>query len=512
MAVPTELLLLQAPAIAVGLWLAWRERQAPWLRRIGVLLLPPLLGALLLVYGETLALNTRWIWSACRLAPAIGLFHGYPLYSPVDHGPINGWLYGPVAALAWSPAALATTPLAALFIAAGINLLFLLVPLFVAAAGPGFRPTLSGGLAFSFGAAGLLLVYPTWYMASALNADAIAVGLGASSCLVLLRGALTPRSLWLAALLAGLAAWTKQTEAILMLAQVGWLWFAQGRRAALRYAGSCATVCLGLTLFAGLFFRPADLIFNMWTVPSGHAYPGGTAAAWVELTDFVRYTAWLWVPSCLVQFGRKSPTGTKTLRPGLLLVVALAVLPLGILATIKIGGDRNSMHSVYYLAVAIVIALTSAWPAEDRPQPMIAGVVLLAATSAVVLAVRQVAGYPAQTALPPRCLSQEAWSYARAHPGSAYFPWDPLATLLAEGRMYHFEYGVLDRIYAGRAPTTDRLRADLPTNPEAVIYPRANYSREMLKHLPGFTREQTTADWVILRRGSSAQPLTATTP
>ncbi|HEY5228951.1 MAG TPA: hypothetical protein VIJ19_10435, partial [Opitutaceae bacterium] len=37
----------------------------------------------------------QWGWSACRLAPAIGILKGFPLYSAPDHGPINGWLYGP---------------------------------------------------------------------------------------------------------------------------------------------------------------------------------------------------------------------------------------------------------------------------------------------------------------------------------------------------------------------------------------------------------------------------------
>ncbi len=67
-------------------------------------------------------------WSEARLAPAIGMWKGWPLFSPADSGPINGWIYGPVAPLLWSPAALAGTPTTALRIAAGIDVILLALP------------------------------------------------------------------------------------------------------------------------------------------------------------------------------------------------------------------------------------------------------------------------------------------------------------------------------------------------------------------------------------------------
>jgi hypothetical protein len=172
------------------------------------------------------------------------------------------------------------------------------------------------------------------------------------------------------------------------------------------------------------------------------------------------------------------------------------------MAAIKVGGDRNSMHSVYYLAVATALALGRLWPVMvARPTGLMAGAILFAVTGVTVLAGKQVAGYRVQDALPKRCLSQEAWNYARENPGKAYFPWDPLATLMAEGRMYHFEYGVLDRIYAGHPPETTRMRHDLPAGAEVVIYPRADYPRTMLReYLPEFSFATATEDWLIHRR------------
>lgn len=500
--------------LLLGLWRGWARRGAPWTEQLAEALLPALLGALAFAYYETTVLNTRWIWSACRLAPTIGLFHGYPLYSPVEAGPINGWLYGPVAAIFWTPAALADSPLTALAIAAVINLVFLLFPLLAAGRRVAPNPGLPRLLAFVFGAAALLQVYPTWYMASALNADAIAVGLGAGSCLLLLsENPPGGKRLMLAALLSVLAAWTKQIEAPLVLAQIGWLWFRHGRKAALEMAAACTGAMLAVAAVVFLLLKAPDVIFNMWTVPAAHARPGGWSAARAEVVDFCRYTVILWLP-CLIALwlhARASRAGSpdhppKTRHPLLLFVVAAAVLlPFGVLAAIKVGGDRNSMHSVYYLVVAATMALAGAWPTlAMRQAVMLRTALLLAAVSLAVLVVRQVAGYAKLTMLPTRCLSQEAWLFAQEQPGRVYFPWDPLATLMAEGRMYHFEYGVLDRLYAGRAPTDGRISQDLPSRLGFVVYPKANYPKTMLdRYLPQYVFATATEDWLIYRRNGS---------
>ena len=237
----TEIIGLGVLALLIGAWRGWVRRHDAWSERLAEALLPLLLAGTVFVFHETLELGTRWVWSACRLGPALAWWHGFPLYSPSDSGLINGWLYGPVAPIFWAPAGLAGSPQAALTIAMAINLAGLLLPLFIAGVRHGGEPGTPGLLGFIFGSAVLLQIYPTWYMASTLSVDAIAAGFGAGSCLVLL-GPGTPdgKRLALAAVLAALAAWTKQIEAPLCLAQIGWLWFCRGRGSALRYTAACA--------------------------------------------------------------------------------------------------------------------------------------------------------------------------------------------------------------------------------------------------------------------------------
>ncbi len=514
-----ESLVVLALLLGGGLWLGGRTAGRAWPERLALVLLPLLLGVLALAYWETTALNTRWTWSACRLAPTIGLFHGQPLYSPEHSGAINGWLYGPVAALVWTPAALAASPLPALTIAALINQVFLLAPLLIAAWR--FAPASSrtaGGLAFVFGAAALLQVYPTWYMASALNVDAIAVGLGAGSCLLLLTDQPPGRRrLALAAALSVLAVWTKQTEAPLVLAQAGWLWLRHGRESLRTFL---LAYVIALLVTAGVFattFPVSDLIFNLWTVPSAHARPGDWQAAWAEVTDLCRYSVIFWLPCAAalwIRFRDRPAGGTIAGRwhpLWLPLAAAGVLLPTGIMAAIKIGGDRNSLHSVYYLALAAVCALAQGWPtATHRRAQAQAGIILLLAAGAAVLAVRQVAGYPQLPMLPSRCLSEEAWSHARAHPGRVYYPWDPLASLMAESRADHFEYGVIDRILAGRPPDEAHIRRHLPGPLDQIVYPNADHQQTMrLRYLTEYRFATATPDWLIFRQNpppSGAQP------
>ena len=499
------LLLAAVTALAASrIWRAGRPARGLWPEAAAGVLVPVLLCALAYCYVATLQLNTRWGWSADRLAPTVGLFHGYPLYSPIDTGPINGWLHGPVAPILWSPAALADSPQPALAIAAAINLGFLLFPLLYASlrfsAGP-VLPRLSG---FVYGAAAILLVYPTWYMASVLCSDAIAVALGLGSCLVLMGGA-TPgtRRLALAALLGVLAAWTKQTEAPLVLAQLAWLLWVHGWRTSLRYGALFAVILAAAAAVFGLM-RPRDVILNMWTIPSSQKLTGSWAAAGTETVDFLRYTLAFSVPCLLALLPGDSAT-----RPGprigrvvaLPLAAALVMLPLGVMAAMKVGGDRNSIHSVYYLAGAAIVAIAQVWSPTPPRAFVLRGAALLAAVATAVLALRLMADYPNMSMLPPRCLSQQAWIFSREHPGQTYFAQDPLSTVMAEGRMYHFDYAVLDREHAGIVTSARHIREGLPEAPLAVVYPRTEDPHTVLKEfLPEFVFSSATEDFIIFRR------------
>jgi hypothetical protein len=505
-------------AFVFGVWWARRAGAAGPVGRVARALLPAMLLGTGFAFFETAALAVRWAWSACRLAPTLAFFKGYPLYTPASAGAINGWLYGPVPALLWAPAALASTPIAALAVASLVSLLVMLVPLWLVTRGPGATEAAPGLAAFVFGACALLSIYPTWYMVSVLNGDFAAVGLGVTSCLLLLRAAGPPSRARLAtaALLAVLAAWSKQIEVPLALAQLAWLAALHGPRLAVRYAYALVVVGATVSLLFLVSFGPEAVLYNMWTIPSHHAFAGGGRAVLMEVIEFFRYTAVFWLV-CVAAAWLVNQTAAGArwrdrllAQPWWLLVLAtLVLLPTGALASIKIGGERNSLHSTYYLIAAATLALASAVarPARLRPALMQA-VVLGAAATMLALAVRRVASYPSLSMLPPRCLSTEAFAFAQQHPGETYFPWDPLATVMADGKLYHFEYGVRDRLYAGVTPTPGQIAAHLPPRLRFVIYPRADTPHVMLdRYLPGFTLAADTGDWFVYVRTGQPAPV-----
>jgi len=106
-----------------------------------------------------------------------------------------------------------------------------------------------------------------------------------------------------------------------------------------------------------------------------------------------------------------------------------------------------------------------------------------------------------------------AVSYAREHPGQVYFPWNPLLTLMAEHRAYHFAYGVYDRELAGMPVTPEHFRAGLPADVTEVLYSTQDERRLLGAYLTNFTDEVQLPElpgWVILRRAGedvkSSQP------
>jgi len=76
--------------------------------------------------------------------------------------------------------------------------------------------------------------------------------------------------------------------------------------------------------------------------------------------------------------------------------------------------------------------------------------------------------------------------YELRHPGRAYFPYTPLATLLASGRVYHVDFSVYDREIAGYPLTSHQFAAGLPSGFEVVAIPpgvsrRSSALRRMLE-------------------------------
>lgn len=445
-----------------------------------------------------LSVDGGYLWAAARLTPLIGLFHGYELYSGAGDGPLQDAIYGPLAYLPFAPAALAATPTSAVLIGQftaialgltaagalllaearrsgfsrwrtvclGLNVLALLA-LFVpsgAAAGPGF-------LAF---------------MTFGVHADAPALAFATLACCCVYGQRQAPgyRALVACTTWATLAVWAKQTEVGIFPALGLYLLAAFGVASLARFVGVAAAAGAGISTVLLAVFGARNTLFNLFVVPSHHPLAmreGGSLALILE----VLAATWLLLvvaAGAVILKLRYQQRGSDARADAnfavrnpwvLLLLAALCSVPTSILGSLKVGGLANSYHFAYYLALLAALLFASLGGSEPRPAPARGPVLLpplLLILALLPPLLPQLRWLERADRLRDNSLEQ-AYQYAREHPGSAYFPWMPLSSLLAEGRLYHYDYGLFDWELAGFTPSVGQFRRHIPAGLAYVFYP-----------------------------------------
>lgn len=488
--------LIAALAALLGLLLAARARTAPRLVQLAWALLPLATVATALVAWAAFRLVPHWTWSAARLAASARIAYGFPLYPDPADAMVTGWVYGPMSALAYLPAVWAGEPLAALRAATWLNAFYFLLPPALLTFGLWRSPAtrLPAALAGLFATAALIAPYGLWYGAAALNADTVAISLGALSCLALSRERLRP----LAALLCVLAAWTKQIEAPLALAQIGFLAARASPRAAWHYAlwlaaaaGATAAIFVGWFGFAGLWH-------GLVTIPSRHPIEHARIAD--LLLAFGRATGWVWVLALFLRPWR--PTTNPSLPAPqrdtalLFLLASAATLPGGIAAAAKAGGGENSLHTIAYAVYAgIAFGVGVLGAGSPRVATRALGALLTGLAVLLGLNLARIFTHDHLALANPGAQHREAYTFARARPGQTYYPCNPLIALMAERRDYPFDYGLYDWRLAGAAPDPARLRALLPGTLRFIVYHEKDPSHEMLRIFPDFSRRHEAGPW-----------------
>jgi hypothetical protein len=273
-------------------------------------------------------------------------------------------------------------------------------------------------------------------------------------------------------------------------------------------------------------FEKADMVFNMFTLVSRHPLeqhlPWYAAQYLKQLGGNAAAAGLVLVPATL-GFLKHWLGGKEHLRRlcaeqvwTLPLIVALLLVPGSFYAFVKIGGDVNSLSPpAYFLLLSAVMFLVRpdfssrlAAPPEPARLP-VAFVVMTALVAAPLLAVRLPASLRQADAFATNP-SRQVFTYARAHPGRAYFPWNPLEALLAEGRLYHFDYGLFDRDLAQLPLTAEHLRAHIPARAEWMLFtPTATKTKTATKYLPEFKPADAPkefAGWEAFRRDLPGQP------
>ena len=124
--------ILLGVCICSGSWLA--TRLSHWLpfERVMAAALPSLV--LITLFQSFCSFSALFFepacaWSGNRLTPAFAITHGLGLYHGPSSGPVTGMIYGPLMALIYLPATLASTPSGALFLGGIVSVVIFFVPI-----------------------------------------------------------------------------------------------------------------------------------------------------------------------------------------------------------------------------------------------------------------------------------------------------------------------------------------------------------------------------------------------
>ncbi len=434
-------------------------------------------------------------WNDVRLAPAFAVRHGINPYPLLEGGPLFTWIYGPVGILVNLPATWATTALGAIQTASVLNALTVLAPLAIVFFSS--RELRSRGLAtcaLAFTLATLLVPRPNLVLHVA---DHSAIACGLLSCWCLAR-APRPGAARLAAAAAfcALAIWSKQITVFLLLAQSAYLLLSGPRTIAVRYVAWVALFGLaGLAAFA-VWFGFSNLWLNLVAIPA--------RLPWTEF--WPRFTLRPWslfaqvlVPALLLLVMRANGRWpTRDSESGrffqIAVLAAAAMLPVGLVAFFKIGGDTNLLHSSDYLRPAFLLA----WLARDVAGTPAATFRMFAVVG-LALAVRgkDLSSLPAQ---PFTRHFEAATQIAAAYPRALWFPQHPVLTFYADGRLWHSEDGILTRYAAGFGWREPDFRRHLPPNLLGVAYRAFVEFPSALPLLPEFNHPEKLPYWTLHTR------------
>jgi hypothetical protein len=487
-------LVLVSAALGLGWLIARAARGWALVQRIGAAALP--LAAVIVVWTWLATIGFQPVvgpWSAARLAPALGLKAGYKLYTPPDSGPAIGWIYPPVATLAYLPATLVPDATGAVLAGRMLSLLYYYAPvawLILTRRGPrsGADRVARCQVLVLFA----LLTYqsrPLRYVSTEIHADAPALCLGAFATGLMARSR-ADSARWrrgVSLILATLSVWAKQlTAPILLIVLPVWALATGGLKGLFQYAVAAVTAGLGLTVIFLAVFDAPSILFNILTVPRLHPW---RITALVEFTSTFldlqnRHLVLLLVlvvgglgQLVLRPWTDDSPDGIKGETWLLFLLVGLAEMPLALVGYAKVGGDDNNLaFLLYFLAIAAVLMLDRLVAREQdalrsRAAP---GLSLLVLGLNLVLTLLSAEQTVLALAFPgPGWQEQQktALRFIEHHRGEVYLPWNPLEHLVVEGKLYHFEYGVFDRDLAGYPLAADHFRRHIPGRTRLVCYP-----------------------------------------
>lgn len=484
------------------------------------------LGAVLLCFSAWLSFqrNLDFAWTSVRLAPAFALTHGYPLFSSAETPPWVMVGYGPLYPVAYLPSTVAATPAAAVAIGTFLAHLYILLPaaLLCAASTQRLRrddssPGLHWSILLLFFALIAYMAPSLTYITTNVHVDAPALGLFLLACYSVLKldetdGGTKARWLLIAGACAGLSAACKLNLLSASLAFFIWIAWLFGVRAAVRFA-VCAAAAFGAVYLLAIARDGFGAVLLNLRLPgrmpwftlreadsltlSGSSYDlvDKLRTFLTILSDYLRHYGiiGLAVVLALPAVERTSRSAANMVR--FLLFLTLVMLAASIASVGKSGGDVNSRALVTLpLAIAALVAFAAL---VQQPRRFAIATAYLSIGAAVFIVALSAAANFLRWSVKSTSTMVEAYDAVAKEPGRWYFPFDPLAHLLAEGKFRPNMDVVHSYAVAGSPVDRAAFRDALPADLQHIAVPPAFASwgiAEIRRLLPEYGRAARELD------------------
>jgi len=421
-----------------------------------------------------------WQWNDVRLARSVALWYGYGLYpGRAGNVPIIGTMHGPVPHLLYACLAFLKNP--TWLLVAGCTLSCVLY--FGAVLWVHIRNGAKVAGAYGFFACAALLLASSGgrYSGLTVHVDALAMCLAVLAAGILVWDeALGPRALVASAVLAMLSVASKQTMVPVAIALPCFVLMADGKRAFAHYVA--VQVAASVAIFAAmlaLFRPPRALLFNTFTLAIKQPRTGSIASRiMLGLFDLRSELAAAAAPLVLLIAVCALAPGTireKIAKHRWLVFLWMAALqlPIELRAWSTYGGQVNHLSVVtLFVALATTLGLVGLWKPDTTglaARALLIGMLLAHVPLAYGIRrdLQRVGANPTQV----------AFNYERRHPGRAYFPFNPLAALLADGKLTHFDRALFNREVAGFLISPEQFAAGFPSGCALVAYPPGQQPR-----------------------------------
>jgi hypothetical protein len=411
-----------------------------------------------------------------RLAPTFALTHGYHVYYPPDSGPVLSTIYGPVTVLAYLPATLAATPTNAILIGTLLTLFVFYTTTFLVIRAAAAKTWMKWWQLFGLMVGVIWLVGPVERTTAHIHADAPALVFAALAAMFAMRQPLRFNK-WnavLAAFFGVLSVFAKQNMAPLALGLVVWFALRAGWKGASIFAAATAIFSTLMLAIAGtLMGGIAALYFNCVYMPLHQPFDK-TLFFPTVMQLAITSLALLLIPTArLLQAWTQSQENLREFlivqRTPLLIVLGVLMIPASILGRMKLGGNENSMGLSLFFFVLALLAEIAALRNRSLADILSANEIKLWTLPLLIVCLIGL-GSALSVSLRPSPASpiRQAFEYSRQHPGKVYFPQFPLAQLMAEGKLYHFSWGLTDRRNAGVPVSDEHFQANLPPHAEVI--------------------------------------------